>query len=49
VFRAWRETWESEENEKGKKIDCIHAQRLLRKHYGLYWNDLDEKGQLACG
>ena len=44
VFRAWRETWESPENEKGRKINPIHAQRLLAKYSGLKWYDMDEAG-----
>jgi len=44
VFQARRETWESPEEEKGKKINPIHAQRLLVKHSGLKWYDMDEGG-----
>ena len=44
VFKTWRDIWESEENEKGKKMDHIQAQRLLRKDARLLWHDLDEKG-----
>ena len=44
VFRAWRETWESPEEEKGRQINPIHAQRLLAKYSGLKWYDMDEGG-----
>ena len=45
VFRAWRERSDSDENEKGKKIDAIPAQRQLRKYYGLKWYDVECSGR----
>jgi len=46
-FQAWRETQELPEIEKEKKINPIHAQRLLGKYSGLKWYDMDEDGALT--
>jgi len=45
VSRAWWETLEMPENEKGEKIDHIPTKRLLRKYDGLLWRALDENGR----